>query len=242
MALLLGVNHRGVFPVAVHVKILVVEPSRRVVPLGHLDGAGFVGDVDDVESVGTAVGVVVLRNGVEVAVGQFVVDQHPVVVRSDLDVDHSPDLSVVRRKKNDVVGLGNIKDFELIVRRHVSVAPARSVGMLYTIFHEVAFDGDLRRVSGCWPDVLEFRIALAPGHVVQLGWGGNVAVAVEVVVVDEEHVVGLQPVCHEVAVAVVLVLDLHDGINPLRGLSALIVVGSSVQTHVGHAGNDADGE
>ena len=143
MALFLSVNHRGVFPVAVNVKILVVEPSGGVVPFGHLDGAGFVGDIDDIESVGTAVRVIVLWNGVEVAVGQFVVNQHPVVVRGDLDVDHSSDFSVVRRKKNDVVGLGNIEDFKLVVRRHIGVTTARSVGMLHAVFHEVAFNGDL---------------------------------------------------------------------------------------------------
>ena len=31
----------------------------------------------------------------------------------------------------------------------------------------------------------------------QLGWGCNVADAVEVGIVDEDHVVGLQPVCHD---------------------------------------------
>ena len=116
MALFLGVDGRGIFPIAINVQVLVVEACGRVVPLGHLDGAHFVRNVDDVESICAAVGVVVLWNRVQITVGQFVVHEHPVVVGCDLDVDHAANFSVVGRKEYDVIGLGDVQNLKLVVR------------------------------------------------------------------------------------------------------------------------------
>ena len=69
VAFFLGVDEWRIFPVAVNVQILVVEPCRWVVPLSDLDRTRFVGHVDDVKPVGPTVGVIVLGDGVEVAVG-----------------------------------------------------------------------------------------------------------------------------------------------------------------------------
>ena len=93
-----------------------MEACGRVVPLGHFDGAHFVRDVNDVEAICAAVGVVVLWNGVQIAVGQFVVHEHPIVVRCDLDVDHAANFSIVGRKEHDVVGLGDVQNLKLVVR------------------------------------------------------------------------------------------------------------------------------
>ena len=48
MAFFLRVNCRRIFPITVNVKVLVVESCWWIVPFSHLDGAGVVGDVDDV--------------------------------------------------------------------------------------------------------------------------------------------------------------------------------------------------
>ena len=170
------------------------------------------------------------------------VDQNPVVVGCHLDVNHSPDFSVVRRKKDDVVGLRDVKDLELVVRRDVGVATAGAVGMLHAVFEEVALNRNFRRVAGRRSDVLEFRIARTSGNVVQLGRRGNVSVAVQVVIVDEQHVFGLQSVSHEIAVTVIFILNFNHRVDPLSGLTAAVLVGIPVQTHVSQTGNHADGE
>ena len=105
MAFFHGVDGWGVFPIAVNVKVLIMEPCRRVVPFSHLDRVILVGHVNDIQPIGAAVGVVVLWNGVKVAVGQLVIDQNPIVVGRDLDVDHASDFGVIRREQGDVVGL-----------------------------------------------------------------------------------------------------------------------------------------
>ena len=92
-----------------------METRRWVVPFGDLDGVALVGDIDDVESVGAAVGVVVLWNRVQIRVGKFVINENPVVVGRHLDVDHSSHFSIICGKKRDVVGFGNVQDFELVV-------------------------------------------------------------------------------------------------------------------------------
>ena len=209
-----------------------MEPCGWVVPLGHLDRSGLVRHVNDVETVGTAVGVVVLWNGVQVAVGQFVVDKHPVVVGGHLDVNHASDFSVIGGEKNDVVGLGDVQNFELVVRGHIGVTPTGSVGLLLTVFQEIPLDGDFRGVARRGSDVFVFGVAGAAGHVVQFCGRSNVAVAVEVVVVNEKHVFCLQPMSKKVAVTVVLVLDFHDGINPCCSLVSLVVVATIVKAHV----------
>ena len=116
MALFLCVDGRGIFPIAINVQVLVVEACGRVVPLGHFDGAHFVRDVNDVEAIRAAVGVVVLWNGVQIAVGQFVVHEDPVVVGCDLNVDHAANFSVIGRKEYNVVWLGDVQNLKLVVR------------------------------------------------------------------------------------------------------------------------------
>ena len=95
VTLLAGPQWVGRVPVAVDMNILIVEASRRVVPLGDLDWTGLVADVDHVQAVHPAVGIVIVGNRVELTVGQLVIYQHPVVIRSDLDVNHPGNLSVV---------------------------------------------------------------------------------------------------------------------------------------------------
>ncbi len=174
--------------------VLVVEPCRGVVPLGDLDWFVLVDDRDDVQSVCTAVSVIIGWNRVKVAVGQFVVDKHPVVVRGDLDVNHAANLSVVRREKDDVVWLRDVQDFELVVRRHIGVAATGSIRILDAIFHEIAFDCNFGGVAGGRSDVLVFRETWPSGNVVEFRGRGDISVAVEVVVINENHVVGLQSV------------------------------------------------
>ena len=115
VALFLSVDNWGIFPIAINVQILVVEARRWVVPFGDLDGLALVSDIDDIESVGAAVGVVVLWNGVQIRVGKFVVNENPIVVGCHLDIDHSSHFSIICGKKCDVVGFGNVQDFELVV-------------------------------------------------------------------------------------------------------------------------------
>ena len=114
--------------------------------------------------------------------------------------------------------------------------------MLHAVFEEVALNRNFRRVAGRRSDVLEFRIARTSGNVVQLGRRGNVSVAVQVVIVDEQHVFGLQSVSHEIAVTVIFILNFNHRVDPLSGLTAAVLVGIPVQTHVGQTGNHADGE
>ena len=71
------------------------------------------------------------------------VDQDPVVVGRHLDVDHAANFSVVGGEKNDVVGLGDVQNFELVVGRNVGVTPTGSVRLLLTVLHEIAFNGNL---------------------------------------------------------------------------------------------------
>ena len=74
VAVLLGPYWVGRGPIAVNVEVLIVESGRRVVPLCHLDGAGFVTHVDQVKSVRTAVCIVVVGYRIQLRVCQLVVD------------------------------------------------------------------------------------------------------------------------------------------------------------------------
>ena len=80
-----------------------MESCWWIVPFGDLDRAGFVADVDDVEAVSATIRIVVIRNRVKFAIGQFVINQHPVIVWSDLDVDDSSNLGVVGGEEADIV-------------------------------------------------------------------------------------------------------------------------------------------
>ena len=51
-------------PVAINVKILVVESCWRIVPLGDLDGTCLVTDVDQIKSISTTVRIIIIGNGV----------------------------------------------------------------------------------------------------------------------------------------------------------------------------------
>ena len=51
-----------------------MEPGWGIVPLCHLDWARLVSYVDDIQPVGPAVGIVVVWDRVEFAVGQLVID------------------------------------------------------------------------------------------------------------------------------------------------------------------------
>ena len=73
MTLLSGPQWVGRLPVTIDVYILIVEACRRVVPLSDLNRAGFVSDVDDVETIRPTVGIVVVGYRVEFAVGKLVV-------------------------------------------------------------------------------------------------------------------------------------------------------------------------
>ena len=91
----MGPDWVGGRPIAVDVKVLVVESCWRVVPLCHLNGAGLVTHVDQVKSVRTAVCIVVVGYRIQLRVCQLVVDEDPVVVLRCLDVDDSGYFCVV---------------------------------------------------------------------------------------------------------------------------------------------------
>ena len=168
------------------------------------------------------------------------VDEYPVVVGGHLDIDHAANFGIIGGEKNDVVGLRDVQNLELVVRRHIGVTPTGPVGFLLTIFQEIPFDGDFRGVARRGSDVLVLGVARTAGHVVQFcGWS-NVTVAVEVVVVDEKHVFRLQTMSKKVAVTVILVLDFHNGIDPCCSLVSFVVVAAVVKAHVCKPGNQAD--
>ena len=69
MTLFFGIDCWRIFPITINVQILVVESCWRVVPFSHFDWFVLVGDIDNVEAIRPAVGVVVLGNWVQIAVG-----------------------------------------------------------------------------------------------------------------------------------------------------------------------------
>ena len=182
----------GWLPVTVNMHVLVVEPCWWIVPLCNLDWFILVDDRNNVKTVCTTVRIIVLRNRVKVAVCQFVVHKNPVVVRCYFDVNHSTNFSVVCGKKSNVVWLGNIQDFELVVRGNVSITSTRPVRVFDTVFHEITFNGNLRRVAGSWSNIFVFRIAWAACDVVKFGRWGNITIAIEIVIVNQLHVISLQ--------------------------------------------------
>ena len=225
-----GVRRR---PVAVDVEVLVVETSRGVVPLCDLDRARLVADIDQVQPVRPAVRVIVVWYGIELRVGQLVVDQDPVVVLGRLDVDDPRDLRVVGGEKPDLVRLADVEDLKLVVGGDVGEAAARPVPVDLAVLEEVPLDGYLRVVPGRGPDVLVLVEAGTACHVVQVGRRLDLAIAVQVVVVDHLGIGRLQPVCHQIAVRVVLVLYLHDRVDPLPiiGIRVVIVTPEAARGH-----------
>ncbi len=75
-----------------------MEASWGVVPLGNLHRSSLVTYVDNVESVGPAVSIIVVGYRIQFAVRQLVVNKDPVIVLSDLDVNHPSYLGIVGRQ------------------------------------------------------------------------------------------------------------------------------------------------
>ena len=83
-----------------------------------------------------------------------------------------------------VVRAADVENLKLIVTRDISVATATTVSVDLAVLEEVTLDGYLRVVPGCRSDVLPLRVARSPGRVVKVCRRFDLAIAVEVVVVD----------------------------------------------------------
>ncbi len=64
----------GRLPVTVHMDILIMETSWWVIPFGDLDWLILIADIDYIEPIGAAVGIIIIWNRVEFGICQFVID------------------------------------------------------------------------------------------------------------------------------------------------------------------------
>ena len=60
-------------PITVYVEVLVVESRRGIVPLCDLDGTSLVTYVNQVQTIRTAIRVVVIGNGVQLRISQLMI-------------------------------------------------------------------------------------------------------------------------------------------------------------------------
>jgi len=113
-----------------------------------------------------------------------------------------------------VVRVADIENLKLIVTRDISVAATATIGIYLTVLVEVTLDGYLRVVPGGRRDILPFWRAWSTSRVVQVCRRFDFSVAVEVVIVYQIRIGGGQPVGRHVAVRVIGILYLDDGIDP----------------------------
>ena len=99
---------RCIIPITIDVDVLVVETGWWIVPFGTFDRIVLVADIDQVQPVHTRVQFTPSRYGVQFTVGQFVVDENPVVVLCHLDIDDTGYICVIGRHQLDIVWFSDI--------------------------------------------------------------------------------------------------------------------------------------
>ena len=165
-----------------------MEASWWVVPLGNLHRSSLVTYVDNVESVCPAVSIIVVRYWIQFAVRQFVVNKDPVIVLSDLDVNHPSYLGIVGRQQNDVIRVAYVEDLELVVARNICKAATSPIAIYLAVLVEVPFDSYLGVIPWGRSDILEFLTTGPPSGIIELRRRLDVAIAIQVVVVNEDSV------------------------------------------------------
>jgi hypothetical protein len=124
-----------------------------------------------------------------------------------------------------VVRAADVENLKLIVTRDISVATATTVSVDLAVLVEVALDGYLRVVPWGRRDVLPFWIARPTGRVVQVCRRFDLAIAVEIVIVYQIGIRGIQSVGQHVIVRVIGVLNLDYRVDPSVSIIGRIVSG-----------------
>ncbi len=97
-----------VIPITIDMDVLIVETSWWIVPFSTLDWIVLVADVDQIQPVHTRVQFTPRRYGVQFTVGQFVVDENPVVVPRHFDIDDTSYICIISRHQLDIVWFSDI--------------------------------------------------------------------------------------------------------------------------------------